>query len=239
MIRATIGRSSWCFPQRHPDRWRASDMECPEQLTGLACHRKARPEGGSTATPLCGIMECRERNLEATGEDIMTIGTSLSVLSAIACASAALIAFAAHAGGDKVVFPENYASGALYTTVDRADNKQYRELSSVRRPRSKPPRRASRCRTDGHNARAICSQLDATVIRRLAPTGASSRETIGYTVMEKRAGWGAEYPDNVPNGEWDPGLQGGQDATRPISPPASIATSRSEPRRTICSATIG
>ncbi len=26
---------------------------------------------------------------------------------------------------------------------------------------------------------------------------------VGYTVMEKRAGWGAEYPDNVRNGEWE------------------------------------
>jgi hypothetical protein len=26
---------------------------------------------------------------------------------------------------------------------------------------------------------------------------------IGYAVMEKRAGWGAEYPDNVRNGEWE------------------------------------
>lgn len=26
---------------------------------------------------------------------------------------------------------------------------------------------------------------------------------LGYTVMEKRAGWGAEYPENVRNGEWE------------------------------------
>ncbi len=32
------------------------------------------------------------------------------------------------AGGDKVAFPADYAKGVLYTTVDRADNKQYREL---------------------------------------------------------------------------------------------------------------
>ena len=30
-----------------------------------------------------------------------------------------------------MVFPENYAKGVLYTTVDRADNKQYRELYST------------------------------------------------------------------------------------------------------------
>jgi Cytochrome P460 len=26
---------------------------------------------------------------------------------------------------------------------------------------------------------------------------------IAYAVMEKRAGWGTEYPDNVRNGEWE------------------------------------
>ena len=26
---------------------------------------------------------------------------------------------------------------------------------------------------------------------------------LAYTVMEKRTGWGAEYPDNVRNGEWE------------------------------------
>jgi len=54
------------------------------------------------------------------------LSKSIGVSAALASASAVLIAVAAQAGGDKVVFPENYASGVLYTTVDRADNKQYR-----------------------------------------------------------------------------------------------------------------
>ena len=28
-------------------------------------------------------------------------------------------------------------------------------------------------------------------------------DLIGYTVMEKRTGWGGEYPDEVRNGEWE------------------------------------
>src|SRR5262249_32514101 len=28
-------------------------------------------------------------------------------------------------------------------------------------------------------------------------------ELIGYTVMEKRTGWGKEYADDVRNGEWE------------------------------------
>src|SRR5438105_4914497 len=49
------------------------------------------------------------------------------VLSAAALAAVSLTV-AVRAGGDKVVFPENYAKGVLYTTVDRPDVKQYREL---------------------------------------------------------------------------------------------------------------
>ncbi len=26
---------------------------------------------------------------------------------------------------------------------------------------------------------------------------------LGYTVMEKRAGWGTVYPENVRNGDWE------------------------------------
>ena len=60
-----------------------------------------------------------------------------------AVAAAALTGFAAQtrAGGDKVAFPANYDKGVLYTTVDRADNKQYRQRPSRRQ------RRARRCRT--------------------------------------------------------------------------------------------
>src|SRR5262245_40813798 len=41
--------------------------------------------------------------------------------------AALLITVAVRAGGDNVKFPVNYAKGVLYTTVDRPDNKQYRE----------------------------------------------------------------------------------------------------------------
>ena len=54
----------------------------------------------------------------------------MHVLSVAALAAVSLTV-AVRAGGDKVAFPENYAKGVLYTTVDRADNKQYRELYAV------------------------------------------------------------------------------------------------------------
>ena len=75
----------------------------------------------------------------------MTMRIHVTVAS-IATAVAAFAAIVpACAGGDKVAFPENHAAGVLFTTVDRPDNKQYRELYTSAKP-SRPPERASRCR---------------------------------------------------------------------------------------------
>src|SRR5262249_36143887 len=49
----------------------------------------------------------------------------------IAALAQAAITLVAQAGRENVKFPENYAKGVLYTTVDRPDNKQYRELFST------------------------------------------------------------------------------------------------------------
>ncbi len=135
----------------------------------------------------------------------MSICKSIAVSSAIACGSAVLIAAAAYAGGDKVAFPENYASGVLYTTVDRADNKQYRELfvspaAAVEAAKKGEPMPSGTVIT--------LVQYSAVLDGEGKPQeGANGRFTkgnlIGYTVMEKRTGWGTEYPDNVRNGEWE------------------------------------
>ena len=49
----------------------------------------------------------------------------------VAALAAVALTVGVRAGGDNVTFPANYAKGVLYTTVDRADNKQYRELYST------------------------------------------------------------------------------------------------------------
>src|ERR1700688_2855600 len=55
--------------------------------------------------------------------------TCKSFAVAMLAATAVLVVAAqVRAGGDKVAFPENFRQGVMYTIVDRADNKQYREL---------------------------------------------------------------------------------------------------------------
>ena len=126
------------------------------------------------------------------------------VLSVAALAAVSLTV-AVRAGGDKVVFPENYAKGVLYTTVDRPDNKQYRELYT------------SKAAIDAVKAgQPIPDGTVITMVNYKAKLNAAGEpekdangrfiktdELAGIAVMEKRAGWGAEYPDDVRNGEWE------------------------------------
>jgi Cytochrome P460 len=122
-------------------------------------------------------------------------------------ATAAVLAFAtpAGAGGDKISFPAAYAEGVLYTTVDRPDIKQYRELytspEAVLAAKKGEPLPANTVITLVQYA----AKLDASGNPEKAANGRliKTDNIVGYTAMEKRAGWGAEYPDNVRNGEWE------------------------------------
>jgi hypothetical protein len=135
----------------------------------------------------------------------MRIGKSIAVSAVAACASAALFAVAAQAGGDKIAFPEDYAKGVLYTTVDRADNKQYRELyvspaAAIDAAKKGEPMPSGTVFTLVQYA----AVLDAEGKPQVGPNGRFVKgNLLAYTVMEKRSGWGTEYPDNIRNGEWE------------------------------------
>jgi hypothetical protein len=129
---------------------------------------------------------------------------SLRILSVAALAAISLTV-AVRAGGDKVAFPADYAKGVLYTTVDRADVKQFRELY------------APKAAIDAVKAgKEIPSGTVITMVNYKAKLGADGNpekdangrfiktdEVAGIAVMEKRSGWGAEYPDDMRNGEWE------------------------------------
>jgi hypothetical protein len=128
----------------------------------------------------------------------------MQVLSVAALAGVSLTV-AVRAGGDKVAFPETYAKGVLYTTVDRADNKQYRELY------------ANKEAIDAVKAgQPIPSGTVLTMVNYKAKLNAAGEpekdangrfiktdEIAGIAVMEKRTGWGTEYGDDIRNGEWE------------------------------------
>ncbi|MBI3635852.1 MAG: cytochrome P460 family protein [Candidatus Rokubacteria bacterium] len=109
------------------------------------------------------------------------------------------------AGPDKIAFPANWKDFVLYTTIDRYDVKQYRELYA-----------SSKAAVDAAKAG---QPLPAGTVLVLIPYKAQvdaagnpvkdangrfvKGDIVGVNVMEKRAGWGAEYPAGLRNGEWE------------------------------------
>jgi len=119
-------------------------------------------------------------------------------------ASLAVWAQAVSYGGDKINFPADYAKGVLYTTVDRPDNKQYRELYTS------PEAVAAAKKGEPLPAGTVITlvQFKAKLDDKGEPVkDANGRfikdELIGYAVMEKQKGWGAGIPEEIRNGEWE------------------------------------
>jgi hypothetical protein len=125
-------------------------------------------------------------------------------LLSVAAVAAVSLTVAVRAGGDLVQFPQDYAKGILYATVERPDLKQYRELYA--------PAEAIAAIKAGTPlpSGTVLTMLNYQAL--LTAAGEPQRNAQGrlikgplaaYVVMEKREGWGAEYPDDVRNGEWE------------------------------------
>ena len=90
----------------------------------------------------------------------------------------------AGAGGELVKFPQRYAEGVLYATVNRGNIKEEiftsrAAIDAVKRGEPIP----------SGTVITLVDYRDGTLFR--------------YVVMEKRTGWGAEYPPEKRNGEWE------------------------------------
>ncbi len=103
-------------------------------------------------------------------------GVALAIMLNIGCR--------ALAGGDLVKFPENYAEGVHYATVKRGNLTE--ELFTTR------------------------AAIDAVKKGQPLPSGTvitmedyRDEKLFRYVVMEKRTGWGAKYPPEKRNGEWE------------------------------------
>jgi hypothetical protein len=134
----------------------------------------------------------------------MTRHGKLAAVAALAGAGAAMIAVAAQAGGDKVTFPAGYDKGVMYWSFDRADNKQHREYYA--------PAAAIEAAKKGQ---PLPHGTVLTMLQYSTKLGADGNpekdangkfikdKLVAYAVMQKGAGWGAEYADDVRNGEWE------------------------------------
>ncbi len=120
------------------------------------------------------------------------------------CALLASASAPAWAGGDKIVFPAGFEKGVLYATVDRPDVKQYRELYAPRE--AIDSLKAGKGLPSGTVLTLL--QYKAKLDEKGEPVvGQNGRflrgELAGIVVMEKRVGWGAEYAEEMRNGEWE------------------------------------
>jgi len=139
-------------------------------------------------------MRTRGISRRALGLAIVTV--VLATLAAVVSRSGA--------GADKIEFPAKYKDGTLYTVADRYDVKQYRELyasaSAVQAAREGKPLPSGTVLT----LIQYKAQVDAQGNPLKDANGRFLKgDLIAYTVMEKRTGWGTEYPDDIRNGEWE------------------------------------
>ncbi len=123
----------------------------------------------------------------------------LPVATALVGISVFAVATQVRAGGDLVKFPDAFEKGVMFTTVDRADNKQYREFYT-----SPAAIEAAK------KGQPLPSGTVITMLQYKAKLGADGNpekgtdgrfikgDVNGYAVMEKRTGWGAEYPNEDP-----------------------------------------
>jgi hypothetical protein len=114
------------------------------------------------------------------------------------------LAAGAMSGPDNIKFPDGYEKGVLYSILDRHDTRQYRELYST--PEAVKAVREGRPIPSGTVLTLVqyAAKLDEKGVPLRDGKGRFVKgDLIGYTVMEKRKGWGAEYPDNIRNGEWE------------------------------------
>jgi len=128
----------------------------------------------------------------------------LVIVTVVLAVLAALVSRGS-AGPEKIAFPAKYKDGVLYTVADRYDVKQYREIyassaAAIQAAKEGKPLPSGTVLT----LVQYKAQVDAQGNPIKDPKGRFLKgDLIGYTVMEKRTGWGTEYPDDIRNGEWE------------------------------------
>ena len=135
----------------------------------------------------------------------MTARTNITLATIVATIVGLALAMQAYAGGDKITFPADYAKGVVYMTLDRPENKQVRDyytspeaVIAAKKGEPLPHRTVI-------TAVQYAAQLDAQGNPAKDANGRfiKTANILGYTVMEKRKGWGAEYDEKIRNGEWE------------------------------------
>ena len=129
----------------------------------------------------------------------------VAIMATAAFVATLAAAVSVRAGSDRIAFPSDYAKGVVYKTEDRADNKQVREFFVSREALEAAREGAPLPSATVITVVRYAAQLDAegNPVKDANGRFVKTNNILGYSVREKRAGWGAEYPEEKRNGEWE------------------------------------
>lgn len=126
-------------------------------------------------------------------------------LASLAAGALLLAAAGAEAGADRVALPEGYATRFKhYASIDRANPKQiaeaYANETAVEGAKKGGPLPSGSVLI----MEVWQAKLDQQEKPILDANGRRIKDKLLFVaVMEKRTGWGAEYPPEIRNGEWE------------------------------------
>jgi len=131
------------------------------------------------------------------------LAAGLFALSAAGLATLAVGQATVPPGPNKLAFPEGWDKGVMYATVDRYDTKQYREFYAsaevVRAAREGKPLPDGALLT----LAAYAAKVDAAGVPLKDANGRFIKDRlVAVNSMQKKAGWGADIPEPVRNGDW-------------------------------------
>jgi plastocyanin len=109
------------------------------------------------------------------------------------------------AGPDKIQYPANWKDHVQYLIVDRHDVKQYRELYASSQA-AVDAMKAGQPLPDGTVLTLVQykAQVDAAGVPVRDAKGRFVKgDLIAHAVMQKKAGFGTEYPPELRNGDWE------------------------------------
>jgi hypothetical protein len=136
---------------------------------------------------------------------LMTKRSILAIVGTIITIAGLAAASEVQTGADQVAFPENYANGVVYLTIDRPQNKQvtayYASQEAIEAATKGMPLPSGTVIA----AVAFSAQLDeqGNPLKDAGGRFIKTNNIQGYRVMEKRAGWGTDYPEAKRNGDWE------------------------------------
>lgn len=147
----------------------------------------------------------------------MTTMTLKRVIAALFVGSIAGLTIAAQsrAGAEKVSFPENWADGVLYMTVDVPLRSTTSPTGQERIAEYREHYVTAGAMEALRKGAPVPSGTVVEIVRYRARLDAEGNplkdangrflkgELYAFGVMEKRTGWGAEYPPEIRNGEWE------------------------------------